>query len=563
MIAPNLNSLCNKAEPYYYDFLSEENQKLIPEPVINHIKQCQHCQSQVCELKSVLYQYESLEPEKSQAKAATTTMLKLHFAYIGKNVTCETVRPFLTTLLDPALEIRIPTPITVHLDHCQQCAHDLEIIRSLNLTRKQLCRLSQLFVAKPADDGVSCLEAHSAIMAFVSMAFSETTEQVLNHLCTCYYCRKVLYQYRETILTDYLREKGGQKSPLCNQIPVADIFDYVVPYGLDPSNDPNGKFRTSLTSHLRSCPVCLARMQQLHDTVYGIVERAESEIVTIYHVNESARVAGQSDELYGGFPIEVDVLNPQGETETTQPIPMVGLANAPKEKILKIKKVKPLVKTGVAAAAVIIVAALLLLLNMPTAKAVTINQIYKAIEKIQNVYISKSAPGDTEPAEEKWISRSLNIYIAKTGKELVFWDLVNKVRKTKQVDTDSIETTLLSDNLISGVEKRITGSLGLMPFYDMSEMPPNTEWKHVKSEDIKDILKGTEVYDLIWIEKKYSGSTVFKKWRFFVDSVTNLPHRIEVYRKLANLDEYTLQSTVVVRYLNEGEIKSVIKDSFF
>jgi hypothetical protein len=561
MIAPNLNSLCNEAESYYYDFLNKENQKLIPEPVINHIQQCQHCQSRVCELKSVLYQYENLEPEKSQAKAAITTMLKLHFAYIGKNVTCETVRPFLATLLDPALEIRIPTPITVHLDHCQQCAHDLETIRSLNLTRKQLCRLSQLFAAKPADDGVSCLEAHSAIMAFVSMAFSETTEEVLNHLCTCYYCHKVLYQYRETVLTDYLREKGGQKSPLCNQIPIADIFDYVVPYGLDPANDPYVKFRTSLTSHLRSCPVCLARMQQLHDTVYGIVERAESEIVTIYYVNESARAASRSDEPYSGFPIKVDVLNTQCETKAAAPIPMAGLANAPKEKIPAIK-VKPLVKTGLLAAAVILVAALLLL-NMPTAKAVTINQIYKAIEKIKNVYISKSAPGDTEPAEEKWISRSLNIYMAKTGKELVFWDLANKVRKTKQVGTDSIKTTLLSNNLITEAEKKITGSLGLMPFYDISDVPPNTEWKHVKSEDIKDILKGTEVYDLIWIEKKYSGSTVFKKWRFFVDSVTNLPHRIEVYRKLANLDEYTLQSTVVVRYLNEGEIKSVIKDSFF
>ncbi len=562
MIAPNLNSLCNEAEPYYYDFLSEENQKLIPEPVINHIKQCQHCQSQVCELKSVLYQYESLEPEKSQAKAATTTMLKLHFAYIGKNVTCETVRPFLTTLLDPALEIRIPTPITAHLDHCQQCAHDLEIIRSLNLTRKQLCRLSQLFVAKPADDGVSCLEAHSAIMAFVSMAFSETTEQVLNHLCTCYYCHKVLYQYRETVLTDYLREKGGQKNPLCNQIPVADIFDYVVPYGLDPANDPYGKLRTSLTSHLRSCPVCLARMQQLHDTVYGIVERAESEIVTIYHVNESARVASRFDELYGGFPIKVDVLNPQCETKAAAPIPMVGLANAPKEKISTIK-VKPLVKTGVAAAAAVIIVAALLLLNMPTAKAVTIDRIYKAIEKIQNVYISKFAPNDVEPTEEKWISRPLNIYIAKTGKELVFWDIANKLRKTKQVGTDSIETTLLSDNLISEVEKRITGSLGLVPFYDISDVPPDAEWSRVTDNGLQATAQGIEVYDLIWVEKAYDGSKVFKKWRFFINSGTNLPHRIEVYRKLASLDKYTLLSTLVVRYLNEGEIEPVIKDSFF
>jgi hypothetical protein len=562
MIAPNLNSLCNEAEPYYYDFLSQENQKLIPEPVINHIKQCQHCQSQVCELKSVLCQYENVGPEKSQANAASTTMLKLHFAYIGKNVTCETVRPFLTTLLDPALEIRIPTPITVHMDHCQQCAHDLETIRSLNLTRKQLCRLSRLFVAKPAEDGVSCLEAHSAIMAFVSLAFSETTEEVLNHLCTCYYCHKVLYQYRETVLTDYLREKGGQKNPLCNQIPVADIFDYVVPYGLDPAHDPYCKFRTSLTSHLRSCPVCLARMQQLHDTVYGIVERAESEIVTVYHVNESARVASQSDELYGGFPITVDVLNPQCETKAAAPIPMTGLVNVPKEEIPKPKR-KSLVKAGFVAAAAVIIVAALLVPNLSTAKAVTIDQIYKAIEKIQNVYITSFAPDKKEPIQELWVSRTLNICMTKSEQQSVFWDIANKVRKTKQMGTDSIETTLLSDNLISGVEKRISGSLGLMPFYDISDVPPEAEWNQVTDNDLQATTQGIEVYDLIWTEKAYDGSTIFKKWRFFTSPETSLPHRIEVYQKLATLDKYTLHSIVVVKYLNEGEIKSVIQDSFF
>jgi len=563
MIAPNFNPLCRQAELYYYDFLHDENHSLIPESIISHIKQCPYCQDQVRHLESVLSQYGDLEPEESQVRAAVTTMLKLHFAYIGKKVTCKTARPFLPALLDPALGIRIPTPITVHLDHCQQCAQDLETIRGLNLSRKQSYRLSQLFAAKPAEDSVSCSQAHTAIMAFVSMAFRETNKQVLKHLCTCDNCRKVLYQYRETVRTEYLREKGGQKCSIFDQVSFADIFDYVVPYGLDPAHDQYAKFRDSLTSHMRSCPVCLDKIQQLHDTMYGIIERAESEIVTIYHVDESARTADEAGELYSGFPIKVDVLSPQRETEADQSTSTVSFADASKEKVSAIKA-KPLVKTGVvAAAAVLIVAALLLFLNMPAAQAVTIDQIYKAIEKAKNVYISKFASDKTEPIEEKWISRPLNIYMAKTGKELVLWDIKTKVRKTKQLDTNLVETTLLSDDLITEAEKKITGSLGLMPFNNKSEMPPGVEWSKVKSKDVKDITKGTEVYDLTWVERRYGGSSVFISWRVFTDLDTNLPWRIEWYQRLDTENEYTLVQIIKVEHLSEDEIQAVTKKASF
>ena len=133
MIAPSSNSLCKQAELYYYDFLFNESYEPIPEFIINHINKCQHCQQQLNQLKGVLSQAESqVEPEKMQVSSAITEMLKLHFAYIGKPVTCETVRPFLPSLLEPALEVRIPTPITAHLDNCRRCSEDLETIQRLN-----------------------------------------------------------------------------------------------------------------------------------------------------------------------------------------------------------------------------------------------------------------------------------------------------------------------------------------------------------------------------------------------------------------------------------------------
>ncbi len=389
MIAPKHNSLCGEAKLYYYDFLHDESRELIPESILNHIEQCQHCQEQIDQLKVVLSQTDAIEPEQGQVNFAVTTMLKLHFAYIGKPVTCNTARPFLPGLLDPALEIRIPTPITAHLDNCQQCREDLDIIRGLNLNRKQLCRLSQFLAEKPSDDSVSCSQARSAILCVALMTFRETSAAVLKHICTCPNCRKALYEYRESVRIDLLNNEKAPKEFPCEEVSATDIFDYCLPYGIDPAADQYAKFRDPLTSHLCSCFICLAKIQELHDTVYEIVEQAESEVVTIYDIDKSAKVQtlGESDDLYAGYPIRVEIASREDNVNVEQPVPTIDFTTALKRKVSAMN-LKPLLKAGIVAAAVILIG-LALLLNTPTAKAVTIEQITRSLRK-SKMYISQS-----------------------------------------------------------------------------------------------------------------------------------------------------------------------------
>jgi hypothetical protein len=126
MIAANPNSLCDEAKLYYFDLLANEGDNLVPAFVVDHISQCQNCQEQMDRLKGVFLQTEVCDSsDQGLVSAALAVMLRLHFAYIGKRVTCRTVRPFLPSLLEPSLEVRIPTPITAHLDNCRQCAEDL------------------------------------------------------------------------------------------------------------------------------------------------------------------------------------------------------------------------------------------------------------------------------------------------------------------------------------------------------------------------------------------------------------------------------------------------------
>ncbi len=563
MIAPKHNSLCGEAKLYYYDFLHDESRELIPESILNHIEQCQHCQEQINQLKVVLSQTDAIEPEQGQVNFAVTTMLKFHFAYVGKPVTCETVRPFLPGLLDPALEIRIPTPITAHLDNCRQCAEDLEAIQRLNLDHKQLCRLSQLFAEEPGEDNISCSQARSAILCVAVMAFRETSAAVLKHLCTCPNCRKALYEYRESVRTDLLNNEKAPKEFPCEEVSASDIFDYCLPYGIDPAADQYAKFRESLTSHLNDCPVCLAKLQELHNTLYGIAERPESEVVTIYHIDKSpkAQTLGESDDLYAGFPIRVEVASRDDKVEVEQPVPSVDFTTALKRK-LSAMNLKPLVKIGVAVAAVILIG-LALLLNTPTAKAVTIDQIYKAIEKVKNVYISSFVPDKPEPTQEIWVSRTLNIYMTKTEKELVLWDIPNGTRKIRSVDTAATETTPLIDDSIASIERKMSGSFGLLPFYDISEIPPGAEWSQVTDEALKTAERDIEVYDLTWVRKWYGGSDRFLKLRVFVDSRTKLPQRTKFYEKLPAGTTYDLTSVKKVEYLSDSEIQSVIKEVGF
>ncbi len=559
MVTHNNNLLCKQAELYYYDFLSKENIGFIPKNITDHINKCQYCRGKINQLNTILSLYNATESKDSQVDIAMRDLLKLHLAYIDNKVACNTVKPFLPVMLDPELGIKIPTPITVHLDNCQQCARDLETIRGLNLSRIQSCRLSQFLANMNTKDTVNCSQAQDAITAVASMDFNKINEQILKHICKCENCRQALYEHRETVRTENQHKKRAQKCSICDKLSINDIFDYVVTYGLEPSNDQSATSRDSITQHLRYCPIGLKKIQELHRTIFHIAERAESNIVTIYKINESAdtQVTGNSEDLYSGFPISVEIENREEEVSAKQPKPSINFVDALRSKIQPIY-VNSLLRKGIIAVAVLSIA-VTLFFRASVAGAVTFEQICTAIDKAKNIYISTLIPGKAEPMQERWISRTSNVFITKTGGNLVFWDFAQKVRKTKQLDIDSIQTSQLSDNIIADIEQNISNTLGLMPFYH-TDIPPDAEWNRVTDSEQETAITSVGVYELTWISKDYNGSAVFKKWRFFIDSNTYLPQKIEVYRKFDAGDTYMPQSTIEVEYLSNGAMQKVIEE---
>ena len=134
------------------------------------------------------------------------------------------------------------------------------------------------------------------------------------------------------------------------------------------------------------------------------------------------------------------------------------------------------------------------------------------------------------------------------------------VRKIKYPDVDLIETKPLFDGEIASIEQSISGYLGLMPFYDISEIPEDAVWSREADGGLKTTFTGNEVYDLMW--SKYDDSVVFK-WRFFVDPKTKLPQQTEFYEKLPADSEFTLTSVIVVEYLEDSETQAIVKEFGF
>ena len=94
----------------------------------------------------------------------------------------------------------------------------------------------------------------------------------------------------------------------------------------------------------------------------------------------------------------------------------------------------------------------------------------------KNVYIA-TYTDKMELKQERWVSRSLNICMTKTGPESVLVDLTNKIMSVKQFSTSPVEKSKLSNEMATATTNMMAGFLGLVPFADVSVIPDDVEWK--------------------------------------------------------------------------------------
>jgi len=298
-------------------------------------------------------------------------------------------------------------------------------------------------------------------------------------------------------------------------------------------------------------------LSEISPAVSAMAQRANSEIITIYHIDESAknRQIDNSDDLYSGFPIRVDVLAPKEDVE--QPVTNLDFA-ALKEKISKIN-LKSFLKIGLPVAAVLLIG-FALLLNTTSAEADIGAKISKAVENVKSVYISTFTAKDNELIQESWISDTSDKYITKTDKEFVWCDINTGLQKIKNYDTGKIDIIQLNKEARAYIKQQISGSIGLMPIYDRSALRKDSKWLPVDHHP--EAAEGLEIYDLKW-NVPTKNSYELRRWRFFVDSTTFLPKKIEVSGTKFGESEYVLEMVTVIESTSDTKIQKVIDDAGF
>jgi hypothetical protein len=530
----------------------------IPQGILAHISNCEYCRGEVERLRIMLAEAEEPADRKGRQTAFVTgANLRLHYSYVGAFVRCETVRPFLPGMAVPAPAMRVPTPITVHLDKCEQCAKDLEAIRSLDLTNVQLYRLGGLFAQEADVHGDRCAETRRAVDSGTLSVFSAGSAATFRHLCACPGCRTLLEKYWER-MGEKLSDNVERSWVPCDAVSAAGVFDCVVPYGFDAEHDADASFRRSVMSHVLNCPKCREKMEGVRKAVYGIMEREESGVVTCCKVEESARASVPSggDDLYEDWPIDVQVLGRARREAVKTGVPAEINRTKKEKQVLRLKWfIRP------AAAAAIVLAVGFLVFSGPAARAFDLGQISKALGQINNVRIVRSGADQAGVRTEVWVSRRLNIKMVKTGQKCVLWDIRNKAKKSRDFITGSV-TTVALDDVPGKLEGAADAPWGLLPFDDVSNLPKGAEWKAAADEDVETTIPETRVYDLTWAEKGLDGSMVYSRWRAYIDIETKLPKRTELWED-GSEKEYALLMVTEITYPVTGEVEAAMREAGF
>jgi hypothetical protein len=550
MITGNENQ-CELAKEYYYDMLDSDTVDQVPEDIQDHIANCLHCVRKLAQLHQLLSDSDYCNQKESTTIRQILTKLARHFPLYEAQVDCKMVKEFLPLLVDPGLGIQIPSIVTVHLDQCPQCNQDFETLRSLKLNSKQLAILAEFFSQGRFQNSFECSDASKSINAVAEIRFGQVTADTFKHICLCKNCRNSLYNARLTMSEKVPGSEKPANFP-CKTVGAADLFFYCLPYGLDPANDEHVKFRESLTSHLRKCLNCLEKVRQLHKTLYAIAERGKSGVVTRYELDSPAKKTRSSDvdESYADRSIKGQVLS------KSRPVPdIIPFPQRLKQRLSTIN-INQFIK--LAAVAALILIAVALFFNAPVAKAVDLGQIYEAISEITNLCISSFVPGNTRPIQEMWVSITNGFRLQHDGKTFVLWDFSNNTKKVKTLDNNTVQVTTLSADTVTEGKKSLKSSFVLVPFPDITDVPEAARWEQVADEGLEATIPGAKVYDLSWPEK----GRWFHKWRFYIEPATNLPKRVECYKKTVIEHEYELKSVHLVEYLSDNAIEAILQNTF-
>ncbi len=539
MVAFDGSESCQEAEAHYHDYLEDPSSPSVPESIARHIASCACCRSRLQAFREVLCAADGdLQGAQAERDSQLISALQSHFERLDEPLGCTDIKPFLFGLACPAVRIRIPTPITVHVDQCARCAEDLDSLRQLRLGPEPSKRLSRL-CREPLPEGSHlCRQARGHLAAFASMAFETIPADLLDHMWVCPRCRDRVNRYHPNPMDD----EGQARPRFCAEIRKIELFDCAIPYGREAGFFGADRQR-AVCEHVRSCPGCLEEVQRIRQTVLRIVARPDSDVVTVCSVEEHAQTDHDSSRAAFGSTYPPGAGVSCGNVGT-----MTGLkSRAYRKRPISTVRTKTLGRIAFLTAAMIPLA-LLFLLSMPSASGLSVRQVDYILGQAKAVHVSVFGDGETEPFHQQWISRNSQIIISELETERTIYDLGNRQATVVQPGVEVVDRSAMSDQQYEAARRTMQRLLAS----SLDGAPLDAELTH-QPADSEPAQGDLDVYELTWDRSSGAGIPMPRKLKIYIDPATRLPQRQEFSMWVPGVNDWRVQ-TMVYEYPEEEVI---------
>jgi hypothetical protein len=548
MVGLEGNGQCREAQFYYHDFL--QNRGVVPAPVADHIDGCTHCQAQVERLGRMLGQAAAAgNPHRSNHSHELISELQSHFDHMGEQITCSQVKRYLPGLLFD--HIRIPTPITVHVDQCERCTEDLEHLRSLALTQEQLVRLTALYAEPAQADASLCRQVKLMLADIDDLSLEDTPAHLAGHIRSCPQCRERVYEARQDLLYRCQEHSSADSRVGCGRIVGADIFDFVVlPDASTSAAAVPGGWHEAVAEHVFSCPQCLAKVQSMHRVIYGAAERADSGVATVYTPATAGTTASKKNlRSYAAYPIDVQLLGGRPKPVRKRARLRGGALMVALKRQLRSRRLRTLVP----ATAVSVVMAVLIgiyIISSESALGLNVHQINGMIASVRNVHI-KSLGWDGALIRELWASKSVEFAAQKTPTQMEVWDNREHKKITVGQFESSIESIMTTN--AAGMDDAATAKIRNQLDLKTDGIPADAELhRRVSAADANN--PAIEEYEIIFPSPDQGDLPVMNRRILSVDIATQLPLKSELYQRQTPECPWQLQTTKVYEYPTDKQM---------
>lgn len=496
----NDKNLCQEAKEYYYEILCRDG-IVVPEAVTRHVESCSFCQEQIRRLGDTFVQADvGIDSPGDVSDTTSLDALNRQFEFLGETVTCSHVRPFLPDLLVSSTRVRIPTPITVHVENCPQCTKDLAAIGKLGLSDDQLGRLGRFYEQS---------------------LFGEVSDEACDANFEC----------------------GSRDARPCEEISTADLFDCILPCDPDAGGDETNERHDTTAAHIRACRSCRGRAQSLRRTIQRIAERADSGVHTLYRCQtDEELVRDASGASVHQYPVHVQIQRPEPARS--------GLRRQPRVRLRK----KPLLQGAALAAAFVLVGSLFLF-QSSTATGKTVGDLLRVVRNKPNVHITTSSAVDPLMRSEIWISSDLNKIATRMGEKWAQYDLNKKSMSGTYLGLEPGVSVPLQQEQMARCIKYMEEPL----WNELRNVQPGDNLAQADSVASDRPGVSLSVYELTRERRTSNGTRMWTRLRTFIDPGLESPVKIEFSSRMSENLEWELETTTHLSYPTTPEMESELK----